>query len=250
MPGRDVGPRGRRQQGRQEPAQGSTTGIGAGMEPEEQKAGGAAGLSLPGQLIIALAAAAVAVAVAVHLTMVFLHVAPPNTASKQHGETIDDYIYPEFEQNWKLFAPNPLQQNVSVQVRAEVRAPEGGISTTGWKDLTAQDGDAIRHSLLPSHTQQNELRRAWDFYVGSHDAQDQPIGRRGQLFGEYLRRIVMLRIGGEEDGRTVQRVQIRSVTRPVAPPPWSDEKIDLRTVHRQLPWWTVTAADIPEGTSR
>ncbi|KUJ67980.1 hypothetical protein ACZ90_23955 [Streptomyces albus subsp. albus] len=206
-----------------------------------------AGLSLPSQLFVAVVAAAVAVFAAVHLAMVFLHVAPSNTVSKNHGGTIDDYIYPEFEQNWKLFAPNPLQQNVAVQVRAEVHRTDGSNLTTRWRDLTAEDGAAIRHNLLPSHTQQNELRRAWDFYQGSHDTQDQPIGRRGVLFGQYLRRIVMLRIGTEEGGGTVRRIQVRTATTPVSPPSWNKEKLDTRTVYRVLPWWTVTDADLPEG---
>ena len=82
---------------------------------------GVAALSLRYQVGAALAVAVVAVAALVHLGMVFLHVAPSNTVTKQHGKAIDEWIYPEFEQNWKLFAPNPLQQNIEVQVRADVR---------------------------------------------------------------------------------------------------------------------------------
>ena len=62
---------------------------------------------------------------------------------------IDDYVYPEFEQNWKLFAPNPLQQNIAVQARAEIANDDGTAKTTGWFDLSAQDGEAIDHNLAP-----------------------------------------------------------------------------------------------------
>ncbi|MDT0545451.1 MULTISPECIES: DUF5819 family protein [Streptomyces] len=207
-------------------------------------------LSLPSQLVVAVGLAVVVAAVAVHLGMAFLNVSPPNTVSKQHSEAIDDYIYPEFERNWKLFAPNPLQQNIAVQARAEIRTPEGGTATTGWRDLSAQDGAAIRHNPLPSHTQQNQLRRAWEFYALSHNAEEQPNGLRGQLSGQYLRRLVMLRLGMKQDGGTVQRVQLRSVTRQLAAPPWSEEKIDTRPGYRLLPWWTVTADDLPEAKRR
>ncbi|MFI1964391.1 DUF5819 family protein [Streptomyces pathocidini] len=212
--------------------------------------GGSAALSLPSRIVVAVALAAVAVAAAWHVAMVFLHVAPSNTVTKQHGEVVDAYVYPEFEQNWKLFAPNPLQQNIAVQARAEIRTPGGGTAVTGWTDLSAQDGAAIRHNLLPSHTQQNELRRAWDFFSGSHDAENRPNGLRGHLSEQYLRRIAALRLGPEHDGGQVLRVQLRSAVTPVAPPPWSEEKIDTKTVHRVLPWWTVTAADFPEGAER
>ncbi|MGW2329389.1 DUF5819 family protein [Streptomyces sp. NPDC001700] len=219
-------------------------------EPDDEAAERLAALSLPSQLIVAVAVAAVAVAVAIHLGMAFLSVSPPNTISKRHGAAMDEYTYPEFERNWKLFAPNPLQQDIAIQARAEIRTPEGGLATTDWTNLSAQDGAAIHHNPLPSHTQQNELRRAWEFYAGSHDARERPTGTRGSLSEQYIRRIVMLRLGPEPEGGRVQRVQVRSATTPLAAPPWSDEKTDTKTYYRTLPWWTATEADLPEGTRR
>jgi hypothetical protein len=207
-----------------------------------------AALSLPSRLIVALAVVVATVAAAVHLAMAFLDVAPLNTITKQYGKAVDDYTYPEFERNWQLFAPDPLQQNVDVQARAQVSTPGGGVATTSWTDLSAQDGAAIHHNLLPSHTQQNELRRAWESYVMTHDDQERPDGLRGQLSEQYVRRIVMLRFGPTQDGGTVERVQVRSATTPVAAPPWSDEKIDTKTVYRVLAWWTVTSDDLPKGS--
>ncbi|RLV01475.1 hypothetical protein CTZ27_13365 [Streptomyces griseocarneus] len=215
-----------------------------------ERSGSVAGLSLPSRVAVAIGVAVVTVAAAVHLAMVFLHVAPPNVVSKEHSAAIGDYIYPEFEQNWKLFAPNPLQQNIAVQARAELRGADGRSTVTQWFDLSAQDGAAIHHNPFPSHTQQNELRRAWDFYVGSHDAKEQPMGMRGELSEQYVRRIVMLRLGAERDGRPVERVQVRSVTRSVAPPPWSDEKAATKPTYRVLGWWPVTTADLPEAKNR
>ncbi|MGW5660072.1 DUF5819 family protein [Streptomyces sp. NPDC003758] len=206
---------------------------------------GVAALSLRYQVAAALVLAVVAVAACVHLGMVFLHVAPPNTLTKKHGKAIDDWIYPEFEQNWKLFAPNPLQQNIDVQVRAEVRTRDGSERTTGWYDLSALDGDAIHGNLLPSHTQQNELRRAWDFYVASHDGENRPAGLRGALSENYLRRVVVVRLDREHAagrGETLESVQVRSRTTDVPPPKWSDEQVPSTPVYRRLPWWS-----LPDG---
>ncbi|MFI6404600.1 DUF5819 family protein [Streptomyces sp. NPDC050548] len=205
---------------------------------------GVAALSLRYQVGAALAVAVVAVAALVHLGMVFLHVAPSNTVTKQHGKAIDEWIYPEFEQNWKLFAPNPLQQNIQVQVRADIRTAAGATRTTGWYDLSAEDGAAIDGNLLPSHTEQNELRRAWDFLTATHDAGNKAIGVRGTLAETYLRRIVVLRLGRDDAagaGGTVRRVQVRSVTTNVPPPEWSDEQVSTTPQYRTLPWWTVPA---------
>ena len=72
--------------------------------------------------------------------------------------------------------------------------------TTRWYDLSALDGAAIDGNLLPSHTQQNELRRAWDFFVATHDNANRPNGLRGDLSERYLRRIVVLRLDREQAG--------------------------------------------------
>jgi hypothetical protein len=214
---------------------------------ESPRPAGIGTLPFPYQMVAAVALAVAGVLSLAHLGMVFLHVAPSNTLSKQHGEAVYDWIYPEFEQNWKLFAPNPLQQNVAVQVRAQVREPDGELKTTGWRDLSAEDGEAIRGNPIPSHTQQNELRRAWDFYTGSHDNDNRPNGLRGELSERYIRRIAMLRLGAQEAGGAVIRIQLRSQTTAVEPPEWSEERVDTEPARRVLPWWTVTEADLPEG---
>ncbi|MBQ0847854.1 hypothetical protein J8N05_06460 [Streptomyces sp. BH-SS-21] len=223
----------------------------AGPPPAGSPPVGIAALSLPFQIAAALAFALVALVACVHLGMVFLHVAPSNTVTKQHGQAIDEWIYPEFEQNWKLFAPNPLQQNIAVQVRAEVKGTDGAIRTTRWYDLSALDGRAIDGNLLPSHTQQNELRRAWDFFTATHDNANRPNGLRGDLSERYLRRIAVLRLdreGAGGRGAVVQQVQVRSRTTNVPPPEWSQEQVSDKPVLRQLPWWPLSDTDRAAGT--
>ncbi|MCQ0024778.1 DUF5819 family protein [Streptomyces somaliensis DSM 40738] len=208
---------------------------------------GLAALSLPYQVVGAVALAVVGLVACFHVGMVFLHVAPSNTLSKRYGETVDEWVMPEFEQNWKLFAPNPLQQNVAVQVRAEV-ARDGTREVTPWIDLTAGDAAAIRGNPFPSHTQQNELRRAWDFYANQHDG-DRVDALRAGLSERYVRRIALMRLEDHRLGGRIERIQVRSSTTSVAAPPWSRERTDTRPYHRVQPWWTVTAADLPGGVT-
>ncbi|MFE6068204.1 DUF5819 family protein [Streptomyces sp. NPDC056525] len=231
-----------------EPVPGSAAD-GPDASPAAESAGvGIMALSMPYQVVLAVALAVAGVFACVHLAMVFLHVAPSNTLTKRHGQAVDDWVYPEFEQNWKLFAPNPLQQNVSVEVRAELVAADGSRRTTGWIDLTAQDAEAIRHNPMPSHAQQNELRRAVDFYLNSHSEDHTPNGMRGRLSEEYMRRIAMLRLADRSGD--VERVQLRTVTRAVPAPTWSSEKNDTAPSYRDFPWWPVTDADRPAGAGR
>ncbi|MFF8989723.1 DUF5819 family protein [Streptomyces sp. NPDC014983] len=221
-----------------------------GPTPQAPALRGLAALSLRYQVVAALAVAVVAVGVGAHLLMVFLSVAPQNTVSKQHGKAVEAWVFPEFEQNWKLFAPNPLQQNIAVQVRADVRMKDGSVRTTGWTDLSAQDGAAIDGNPVPSHTQQNELRRAWDFLTATHTADNRPVGLRGSLSEEYLRRIVVMRLYRTDPTSrlgVVQRVQVRSCTVNVQPPSWSGEQVPDKPFYRVLPWWTVSADEAAGG---
>ncbi|WP_371616878.1 DUF5819 family protein [Streptomyces sp. NBC_00454] len=215
------------------------------------RAPGIAGLSTPYRVVTSLALAVVAIGACLHLGLVFLHVAPSNTLSKQNAGTVDGWIYPEFEQNWKLFAPNPLQQNIAVEVRVEVRTKDGELVVSNYRGLSREDGEAIRHSLLPSHTEQNELRRAWDFFTASHDEDNKSNGERGELAEQYLRRIALERLKVRTDADTsvgkgahlaegrIVRIQLRGATRTVAAPKWSEETTDTQTYYRELPWWTV-----------
>jgi hypothetical protein len=204
-------------------------------------------LSWPARVVIALAVGVLTTFAAWHLAAAFLFVAPDNTLSREQDHRISGYINPEFEQNWKLFAPNPLQNNVRVEVRAEIRQADGSAEVSDWVDLTAQDLAGIRHSLLPSHTMQNELRRAWDLYGNNHDEDGRPRGLRGELADVYVHRIALLRLGRVMDLEPVERIQLRSATTRVPAPPWSDEEIDTTTRHHELEWRTVVPSDLPSG---
>ncbi|MGW2836986.1 DUF5819 family protein [Streptomyces sp. NPDC001493] len=227
---------------------GTASGAPSGAAPGPARVG-MAGLSTGYRVVAGLVMVGIGLLACVHLGMVFLHVAPSNTLSKEHAESVNKWIYPEFEQNWKLFAPNPLQQNISVHVRAEVVSADGDRRTTPWMSLTAEDAEAIRSNPLPSHAAQNELRRGWDFYVNSHDDKNRSTGTRGVLAESYLRRIVMRRLDGHDYGGKVERIQLRSSSRRVAAPPWSTEKISTRPVYRELGWWNVSTDDLPEGSA-
>ncbi|WP_174856253.1 DUF5819 family protein [Streptomyces otsuchiensis] len=205
-------------------------------------------LSWPSRLLIATAVGVLTVFSAWHIAVGFLYVAPANTVSREYSSVIrDGYANPEFEQNWKLFAPNPLQSNVAVEARVELSAEDGGTETTEWINLTALDVAGIRHNLLPSHTMQNELRRAWDVYANSLDDDGVPVGTRGERNASYVHRIALLRLGDTVDLDRAQRLQLRSAVTPLPPPPWDDREVDTETVHHEQEWRTVVPADMPRG---
>ncbi|MFI8347428.1 DUF5819 family protein [Streptomyces sp. NPDC085596] len=199
--------------------------------------------SRPARLWLATVIVVTAMAVTIHLLLLFLYLAPANAISKQHRELVNSYVYPEFDQNWKLFAPNPLQANIYVDARAEVQLPDGSLRTSGWVSLTEQDIRSIRDNPAPSHADQNLLRQAWDFYTRTHDTKGLPIGLQGQLAEVYVRRIAAGRLGPSLLGGQVVKVQLRSTYRPIAPPKWSDENDDEPVTYQTLTWWPVSKED-------
>jgi hypothetical protein len=108
----------------------------------------------------------------VHVAVVFLAVAPSNSFSRRYGQQINAWVYPLFEQNWRLFAPNPDSFNRQILARTARTAPDGSMRVSPWLDLTAVDRAAVKHHVFPSHTAQNLLRRAWSSYVDTHGADD------------------------------------------------------------------------------
>lgn len=186
----------------------------------------------------------------VHMLMVFLFVAPPNQISQRYGTQINAWIYPFFEQNWRLFAPDPQSNTTQIEVRT-ASIPSAGNSRaqrtrrtpriSGWFDLSAPDEAAVRHDFFPSHTAQNMLRRAWTSYLDTNGNADQPHSERALMMQEYLRNIAVERVRTHQHG-DVEAVQLRVRTQPIpAPTPaGAPHRIAPNLVEtRLLPWWVV-----------
>jgi hypothetical protein len=179
-----------------------------------------------------------------HVALVFLHVAPPNAISQRYGQQINAWIYPLFEQNWKLFAPDPDSANRKISARTAHTAPDGSVEVSDWFDLTAVDNSAVEHNVFPSHTTQNLLRRAWTSYVESHGGDDRPRSERAVMMQKYLRNIAADRVAAHNGG-TFESIQLRVTTLPIAAPGTADAHRPASTSQapddtRLLPWWEVT----------
>ncbi|WP_328299909.1 DUF5819 family protein [Streptomyces sp. NBC_00435] len=219
-------------------------GRGGGPHPE----GGEPGPRGP---LNAVSAAAVVLCLAtalVHVVLVFLHVAPPNPVSQLYSRPINAWVYPLFEQNWRLFAPDPESVNRQISARTWRTAPDGTEELSGWFDLSALDGSAIKHNPFPSHTSQNTLRRAWSSYLEAFGGDDEPRSERAVMMRTYLRNIAADRVAAHRGG-SFDSIQLRVVTLPIAAPnttggvhPVATGAAPLET--RYLPWWKVA----PHGT--
>jgi hypothetical protein len=189
---------------------------------------------------VALLFAAVSV---LHVAFVFLHVAPANPISQRYSRQVQGWIYPFFEQNWRLFAPDPESAVPQISVRMASTSADGSQHVSGWYDLTAIDNAGVRHDPFPSHTEQNMLRRAWSGYLDTHGTSDASYSDRAVMWQEYLRNIAVERLPAARRG-SVTYVQLQVRTVPVARTDASGHALRVSPSAvdtRELPWWKVTA---------
>lgn len=150
----------------------------------------------------------------VHVILVFFHVAPANTVSKRYSPLINAWVYPFFEQNWRLFAPDPESVNRQILARTAHTVSDGSVRVGPWFDLTAVDGSAVEHQPFPSHTAQNMLRRAWSSYVDTHGGDDKARTERALMMQKYLTNIAADRVAAHNSG-TFDFIQLRVLTMPI-----------------------------------
>lgn len=176
----------------------------------------------------------------VHVFLVFLHVAPVNTVSKRYSPLINAWVYPFFEQNWRLFAPDPDSVNRQILARTAHTGPDGSVQVSSWFDLTAVDTAAVEHQVFPSHTAQNMLRRSWAGYVDSHGGDDKAHTERALMMQKYLTDIAADRVAARRGG-SFDFIQLRVVAlRIAAPGPAAGDRPPTPVENRLLPWWKVT----------
>jgi len=180
------------------------------------------------------------VASLLHVLLVFLHVAPPNVVSQRYSGQINGWIYPIFEQSWRLFAPDPEPVTRQILARTMRTAPDGSEQVSDWLDLTAVDESAVEHNFFPSHTSQNMLRRAWTSYLELHGSGDRSNSERALMIQKYLRNVAVDRVVAQRHS-TFEAIQLQVITRPIAAPGAARSADGTALASpgetRYLPWW-------------
>ncbi|WP_261954911.1 DUF5819 family protein [Streptomyces nigrescens] len=87
--------------------------------------------------ILLAVGAVIPLALSLHFGMTALYEMPFNPVKEKYGEEITSYMLPYFVQDWHLFAPDPIDRDNGVLVRAKKRQPDGSVITTKWTDVTS-----------------------------------------------------------------------------------------------------------------
>lgn len=70
-----------------------------------------------------------------HFSILALHQLPENPLQHQFKKNLLAYVDPFFSQAWTLFAPNPINSNMSLLMRFEYNI-SNNVDTTNWIDIT------------------------------------------------------------------------------------------------------------------
>ncbi|MEN8649570.1 DUF5819 family protein [Streptomyces sp. 21So2-11] len=89
-----------------------------------------------------------------HFSMTALHHTPFNPIREQHDDKIQAYMSPYFQQDWHLFAPEPVTEDSGFLIRAQRSLPDGAVVTTKWVDVTTPHIDKLhRQRFWPSRVE-------------------------------------------------------------------------------------------------
>ncbi len=84
----------------------------------------------------------------VQLVMVTVAAIPPGSVTDGTRPFAADYLRPYFSQNWRLFAPNPVDEDRVIRFQGSYLDSEGASRRTPWVDWTEVEQDLIRHRLV------------------------------------------------------------------------------------------------------
>ncbi|NDL59090.1 DUF5819 family protein [Phytoactinopolyspora mesophila] len=105
----------------------------------------------------------------IHFAATFLWNAPDNPIKDSVRDEMRSYIQPFFQQNWSLFAPNPVSSEGEVLLRARTEDPvTGDVRTTEWISPTELEWSVVRDNPAPSRVSRlssnlhRRLNTAWN----------------------------------------------------------------------------------------
>ena len=92
-------------------------------------------------------AAVVSTIVGFHMLAVTLAAVPTNAVSDAFGSQLG-YLQPFFGQSWRLFAPNPVDEDKTFLVQGAYVDDDGNLQRTPWVNWTGVEQDVIEHRLV------------------------------------------------------------------------------------------------------
>lgn len=209
--------------------------------------------------IVAAACLVVGGLLIVHFVMTFLYVAPRNLISARADKIVTSYMLPYFDQDWRLFAPDPAKTDPHMLVRAKVVDIRHQERITSWLDITDSELTRVRGHLFPDRVSRLSAKVAGSLSEAAEqhaqlisDRQQQPVSFQEsprEKLDEAFAHVLATRAASAHWGEGVAEVQIRLLGHIPPPPPFSaaQDAGYPEVIQHDLPWWLaepVTPAEL------
>lgn len=180
------------------------------------------------------------VLVAAQMAAMFLYNAPSSLVTQRYAAQVAWWMTPLQNQNWQLFAPNPISENVEVDARASI-GPEAAV--TPWLSISGIDDAATDGDPAPSHLTMNALRNAWQEFTDTHTSTGMPDANSpmAETAQEYLRDLVLSYLRPTLS-QPIDSIQIRFVVT-LLPGPGRTAAQTAPQV-QTLPWWPLSGTSV------
>ena len=173
------------------------------------------------------------VVVAAQMAATFLYNAPSGLVTQRYTAQVAWWMTPLQNQNWQLFAPNPISENVEVDARASIGP---GATLTPWLSLSGIDDATTVGDPVPSHLTMNGLRNAWQEFNATHTSSGMPNANSptAATTQAYLQNLALSYLRPRLS-QTIDSIQIRFVVT-LLPGPGRTAAQTAPQVET-LPWW-------------
>lgn len=200
--------------------------------------------------------------VAIHFAVTFLWNAPANPIKDSVGGQVSGYMRPFFQQNWSLFAPNPVNAEDELLVRAQVADPQTGeLHTTDWEQPTRLEWTLVHHNPAPSRASRvtsNLHRRAYTAWSDLTDEQQEIVGRDYVDMTDWqpLAEDLIASQGGQTSSRVANIVRADRVATgyatQFAKATWGEDvvAVQVQLLRTPVPRWDERMEPVPENPAR
>lgn len=184
-----------------------------------------------------------------HIFATFLWIAPANGLRELvPNKALTNYMLPMFGQSWSVFAPEPINGNITVKVRAEVKSGDG-TRTTPWLNASEAELDLAHHNLFPPRAailglqQGTEYKSAFDKLT----TKQQKVVANGYFIGDgWLKRLradLMITSPENEKAKETNRTIVRAFIK-------QEERISAYATQVALATWGAEVQRVQVSVSR
>ena len=159
------------------------------------------------KILVFTTSAILSVVLLIHFGFTFIYLSPANPFKSKHWETIFGYMNPVFTQNWKLFAPNPANQQMNLDIRVQYVDQAGKTRQTDWKSITQPVIHELQTNRFSPNARISEFQDALiSDYVWGEKNDREAAFQSMQRYVNYILKSKKFEVAG-----TINKIQLRAV---------------------------------------